>query len=196
MARQAALVTPLKRTAIFVHDLRRSVEFYRDVLGLSVWTSGRAGAELPALYRLLGMPPCRTQWVIMQSGKVDWGMIGLFELTDPAPDIETHPRDDRANRGEACLVFHTHDIETIHRKSAALGLPILCPPTPLEIKDRGAMSIEMTLRDPSGVLINLIQNVRSGKLKLSNRFPGLKTAAKPKPKANAKAKAKAKRPKR
>lgn len=192
MARSKALVTPLKRTAIIVHDLKKSVAFYRDVLGLTEWASGAAGPELPAMYKLLGMPPCSTRWVILQSDQIDWGMVGLFELTDPAPDVESHPRTDRANRGEACLVFHTHDIKTIHRKSAAMGLPILCAPTPLEIKDRDALSIEMTLRDPSGVLINLIQNVRSGKLKLSNHFPGLKTAPNSKPKAKPKAKAKAK----
>jgi len=177
-------VTPLKRTAIIVRDLDRSLAFYRDALGLNVWIAGEAGAELPALYQLLGMPPCRTRWVILQSDDVDWGMVGLFELTNPAPADDTHPSIDRVNRGEACLVFHAPDVEDLHRRALALGLTILCPPTRLELAQHGVASLEMTLRDPNGVLVNFIQNLKGGRVGLSNRFPGLRRAP-PAPRATA-----------
>jgi len=170
-----SLVTPLKRTAIIVRDMERSLGFYRDVLGMNVWIEGEAGSELPALYQLLGMPPCHTRWIILQSEDVAWGMVGLFELTDPAPDDDTHRNVDRANRGEACLVFHTPDVDRVHEGARAMGLTVLCPPTRLEIKAHGVVSKEMTLRDPNGVLVNFIQNVVGGtKVGLSNRFPGLR----------------------
>lgn len=167
-------VTPLKRTAIIVRDMDRSLAFYHGVLGMNVWIQGSAGAEIPALYQLLGMPPCSTRWIILQSEKVDWGMVGLFELTDPAPDDNTHPNIDRVNRGEACLVFHTPDVRQIHRGAKRLGLTVLCPPTRLRLKAHGVESLEMTLRDPNGVLVNFIQNVKGGSVGLSNRFPGLR----------------------
>jgi catechol 2,3-dioxygenase-like lactoylglutathione lyase family enzyme len=170
-------VTPLKRTAIIVRDMERSLAFYQGVLGMNVWIQGQAGAELPALYQLLGMPPCHTRWVILQSEDVAWGMVGLFELTDPAPDDNTHPNIDRVNRGEACLVFHTPDVRKIHRGAKRLGLTVLCPPMRLAIKAHGVESLEMTLRDPNGVLVNLIQNVKGGQVGLSNRFPGLRRPA-------------------
>lgn len=167
-------VTPLKRTAIIVRDMERSLAFYQGVLGMNIWIQGSAGAELPALYQLLGMPPCRTRWIILQSEDVAWGMVGLFELTEPAPDDNTHPNIDRVNRGEACLVFHTPDVRRIYRRSKRLGLTVLCPPTRLAIKAHGVESLEMTLRDPNGVLVNFIQNVKGGQVGLSNRFPGLR----------------------
>jgi catechol 2,3-dioxygenase-like lactoylglutathione lyase family enzyme len=102
-------VTPLKRTAIIVTDLRRSLKFYRDVLGMNVWVQGKAGRELPALFRLLGAPPCTTRWVILQSEDVDWGMVGLFELSGPAPPTDRHRSRKRANRGEACRQVGTRD---------------------------------------------------------------------------------------
>ena len=114
--RQSA-VTPLKRTAIIVRDMERSLAFYRDVLRMNVWVEGSAGDELPALYQLLGMPPCKTRWIILQSNDVDFGMVGLFELTDPSPDDDTHRNVDRANRGEACLVFHTADVDAVYELS-------------------------------------------------------------------------------
>jgi catechol 2,3-dioxygenase-like lactoylglutathione lyase family enzyme len=166
-------VTPLKRTAIIVRDMERSLAFYRDGLGLNVWVEGQAGEELPALYQLLGMPPCQVRWVILQSGDVDWGMVALFELTDPAPEDDTHPSIDRVNRGEACLVFHTPDVEGLHERARELGLTILCPPTVLELTQHEVVTKEMTLRDPNGVLVNLVETLSGGTIKQSDRFPGL-----------------------
>lgn len=140
------------------------------------WARGETGAELPELYRLLGAPPCTTRWVILQSDDVDWGMVGLFELTDPAPPEDFHADPARANRGEACLVFHAADVRAIHRRAKAMGLQILCPPTLLAIEAVGIESLEMTIRDPNGVLVNFIQNIRSGELGLANRFPGIMKA--------------------
>jgi len=180
-ARTGPPVTPLKRTAIIVRDMERSLAFYQGVLGMNIWIEGRAGSELPALYQLLGMPPCNTRWIILQSEDVAWGMVGLFELTDTAPDDNTHPNIDRVNRGEACLVFHTPDVRKIHRGAKRLGLTVLCPPTRLAIKAHGVESLEMTLRDPNGVLVNFIQNVKGGQVGLSNRFPGLRRPAAARP---------------
>lgn len=174
--RARSRVTPLKRTAIIVRDLQRSLRFYGRVLGMKPWARGNAGAELPALYRLLGAPPCTTRWVILQSDDIDWGMVGLFELTGPAPPENRHADPARANRGEACLVFHAADVRAVHRRAKAMGLRILCPPTLLAIDAHGIESLEMTLRDPNGVLVNFIQNIRGGKLGLGNRYPGIANA--------------------
>ena len=176
--RQSA-VTPLKRTAIIVRDMERSLAFYRDVLRMNVWVEGSAGDELPALYQLLGMPPCKTRWIILQSNDVDFGMVGLFELTDPSPDDDTHRNVDRANRGEACLVFHTADVDAVYEGARAMGLTVLCPPTVLSIEQHDVSSKEMTLRDPNGVLCNFIQNLKSGSLGLSNDFPWVRKSAAP-----------------
>ena len=169
----APLVTPLKRTAIIVRDMKKSLAFYRDVLGFGVWVQGKLGREAPAISKLLGLPPATVRWVILQSEQVDWGMVGLFEVSEPAPAVDRHRSLARANRGEACLVFHTPDVERIHRGARRLGLRILCPPTRLEIPDHGVVTSEMTLRDPNDVLVNFIKTIEHGILAPSNRFPGL-----------------------
>ncbi|MFM8481515.1 MAG: VOC family protein [Gammaproteobacteria bacterium] len=172
-----SLVTPLKRTAIIVTDMKKSLRFYRDVLGLNVWVQGKMGKEVPAIFKLLGVPPGTVRWVILQSDDVDWGMVGLFELRRPSPPRLRQPSLAQANAGEACLVFHTPDVDAVHLGAKKLKLRILCPPTLLEIAERQVLSKEMTLRDPNGVLVNFIQNVQAGTMTLSNQFPGLQRPA-------------------
>lgn len=169
-----SLVTPLKRTAIIVRDMQRSLDFYRGVLGMNVWIEGLAGRDIPEMFRLLGLPACTTRWIILQSDDVDWGMVGLFESSDPAPDEIRLPDPGRVHRGEACLVFHTPDVQSVYAGAQRMGLPVLCAPLSLALPKHGVESREMTLRDPNGVLVNFIQNVKGGSVGLSNRFPGLR----------------------
>ena len=172
-------VTPLRRTAIIVRDMDRSLQFYGQVLGLNVWVQGQAGGDNVAFSTLLGAPPCTVRYVILQSEDVEWGMVGLFELSDPPPADDTHPAIDRANRGEACLVFQTPGRRAASIAGArSMGLTVLCPPTRLVLEAHGLESLEMTLRDPNGVLLNFIQSVRGG-LGPANRFPGIARKATP-----------------
>ncbi len=174
MSIPAPPVTPLKRTAIFVRDMQRSLLFYRRVLGMNIWVQGKAGKELPSMFRLLGVPAGQLRWCILQSADVAWGMVGLFELRSPKLGRASLSQPRRANAGEACLVFHTPDIDKIYRGARRMKLPVLCPPTTLALAQHGVESREMTIRDPNGVMVNLIQNVKGGSIGLSNRFPGIK----------------------
>ena len=171
----APLVEPMKRAAIIVRDLERSLAFYQDALGLTVWSEGEAGPENRAFARLLGMPPCRVRYVILQSGALALGMVGLFEVREPAPQEASVPTRAAVNRGEVVLVFHTRDVHAVAERAAALGLEILCPPERLLIPEVGVDSIEMTLRDPNGVLVNLIEPRNAGPQgspRLRSRFSG------------------------
>lgn len=175
MSTQAPLVTPLKRTAIFVRHMQRSLLFYQGVLGMNVWVQGKAGRELPPIFQLLGLPPGALRWIILQSADIAWGMVGLFELSKPKLARARLPRPGSANAGEACLVFHTPDIDRVYRGARRLKLKVLCPPTTLSLAQHDVESREMTLRDPNGVMLNFIQNMKGGSIGLSNRFPGIKS---------------------
>ncbi len=148
-------ISPMIRTALFVSDLERSTQFYRDVLGLAsvYWEGELAGRSLE---RLLGRPAgtqCRAR--ILQSGDSGVGMVGLFELTQPAPASVDKP-DAGANIGEACLVYYCSDLDELMRRLQAGGYRVVCPPIPLEHQGR-VKQREMTCADPDGVLVNLIE---------------------------------------
>lgn len=155
----SANVHPLKRAAIIVHDLHESLDFYETLLGLNSWVQGE-GTGIAAFTQLLGIDPASiVRYVILKSGDTTIGMVGLFELSEPRPAAVARPCA-AAAVGEVALVFHADDVEQIHRGMLARGLPILCPPIRLEIPQLGVVSLEMTGRDPDGVLVNFIQQVK------------------------------------
>jgi catechol 2,3-dioxygenase-like lactoylglutathione lyase family enzyme len=156
------LVEPLKRSAILVRDLQTSLQFYQDVVGLTVWVEGEAGPEDAMFSRLIGLPPCSMRYTILQAGPIAQGMVGLFEVRDRDAMQDAPPGTGPAKRGEVALVFHTTDVEAIHRGAVALGFEIVCPPQHLRIPQAGISSMEMTLRDGNGVLVNLIQSLNAG----------------------------------
>jgi catechol 2,3-dioxygenase-like lactoylglutathione lyase family enzyme len=154
-----SLVEPLKRAAIIVRDLDRSLAFYRDALGLGVWVEGECGRDNAQFAQLLGLPPGATRFVILRSGEATLGMVGLFEVREPDLDAVSIAEPEHVHRGEVALVFHTDDIQAVHAKVQALGLKVVCAPLHLEMPSINVNSLEMTFRDPNGVLINCIQRL-------------------------------------
>ncbi|NKB44006.1 MAG: hypothetical protein GKS03_06960 [Alphaproteobacteria bacterium] len=158
-----ALVSPMVRTALFVRDLDQSTAFYRDIFELEeVYAEG--GLTHATAAKLLGMPPeTNVRYRILRANTLNKGMVGLFELTAPAPP-PVEKRSDISNAGEACLVFYCADLDVVHDRLVSGDHLVLCPPLHLEIDveggaiksaDRGQR--EMTFRDPDGVMINLIE---------------------------------------
>ena len=101
-------ISPMVRTALFVADLPASRQFYEQILGLQeCWFEGEL-TEGNA-HQLLGMPAgTHTRACILKAPGPAWGMVGLFEITQPQP-----PRLSRElgsiNQGETCLVFYCAD---------------------------------------------------------------------------------------
>ncbi|HSN71583.1 MAG TPA: VOC family protein [Steroidobacteraceae bacterium] len=156
----SANVHPMKRAAIFVRDLHESLDFYETLLGLDTWVQGE-GTGIPAFTQLLGIDRASVvRYVILKSGDTTIGMVGLFELSEPAPQPVQRQIPGAANAGEVALVFHADDVEHIHRGMLARGLPVICEPIRLEIPQLKVVSLEMTGRDPNGVLVNFIQQLQ------------------------------------
>lgn len=150
-------VSPLIRAAVFVADLDRSVAFYQDILGYEeVFFSGEL--DDPVVNQLLDTPETsRTRATILKQTGPAFGMIGLFEVTQPAP-----PGLDASDRGcrigQVCMVFYCSDLDEICAKLATHGVQIMSAPKTLNIKDRpGQASREMTFFGPDGEMLNFIE---------------------------------------
>ena len=113
----------LKRTTLIVRDAERSLAFYRDVLGMTVWYDDEivlSGHGLAA-----GGPGDRTRLVILQAEDPVIGMLGLLQFTAPPLDAPAGERQ-RLAIGDVVFVMQTDDVDAVHRRLAD-GVPGCMP---------------------------------------------------------------------
>ena len=128
-------LSQIVRAALQVSDLDRSKAFYAEVLGLSeVYSEG--AAQGGNMHALVGAPDSVTTrvCVLKQPDFSAYGMVGLFEVTNPAPP----------------------DLDELIRRAQNHEHTVICEPVRLRlggyVKQR-----EMAMRGPDGENINLIE---------------------------------------
>ena len=150
-------VSQMVRAALMVSNLERSRDFYRDVFGLTeVFIEGESKGS-GNMHELIGMPAGINGRVciLKAPGKPAYGMVGLFEITNPAPPPIQRSHDG-CNIGELCMVFYCEDLTEVERKVKARGLKIIGGPVPYRVRGH-VKQREMTIRGPDGEKINLIE---------------------------------------
>lgn len=151
------MTTPLvKRTTLIVRDLARSVAFYRDVIGLSVWYDDTI--ELSGVGLAAGKKGDQTHLVIMKSQDPIVGMIGLLEFT--APRLPEPPRRERLGIGDVVFVMQGDDVAGVHRRALEFGARIHAAPHTFEVRGADGRQISMTslsLWDPDDYFIEFNQ---------------------------------------
>ena len=146
-------VSRIVRTAIFVSNLEKSVRFYKEALGFGrVYANGVL--EHKVGHALIGVPDDSViRYEIVQADEVNFGMVGLFEAKPVPPSFTRANRG--ANLGEGCMVFFATDIHAVRDRVVELGGEIVCEPQLLVVHD--LRQLEMTCRDPDGMMINIIE---------------------------------------
>ena len=146
-------VSRIVRTAIFVSNLENSVRFYKAALGLGgVYANGVL--EHTAGHALIGVPEDSViRYEILRADELNFGMVGLFEVKPAPAPISRENRG--ANLGEGCMVFFATDIHTVRDRIVELGGEIVCEPQLLAVHT--LRQLEMTCRDPDGMMINIIE---------------------------------------
>jgi catechol 2,3-dioxygenase-like lactoylglutathione lyase family enzyme len=153
----AALTEAAKRTTILVRDIERSLAFYRDILGWDVFYEGHVEGE--GVAQLMGMPCTGVKMVVLNAQGSQFGNVGLMEVKNATPSMENPPLPQRIRYGEAALVIATQDILGLHDKIAKAGHTVINPPAKIAVPGRPMAVLEMFVRDPDGVLVNLTQRI-------------------------------------
>ena len=145
----------VKRTTLIVRDAARSLEFYRDVLGFSVWYDDEivlSGRGLAA-----GRPGDRTRLVIMRAADPVVGMIGLLEFTAPRLPEPAAPR--RAlGIGDVVFVMQTDDLAGVHRRLSEAGAGIHAEPHAFSVRGADGLVVHMqslSFWDPDGYFFEI-----------------------------------------
>jgi catechol 2,3-dioxygenase-like lactoylglutathione lyase family enzyme len=152
-----ALTEATKRTTILVRDMTKSLQFYRDILGWGVFYEGDVDGD--GVAQLMGMPSTGVKMVVLNAHGSQFGNVGLMEVKNAAPPMENPPQPGRIRYGEAALVIGTQNILDLHEKIAKAGFTVINPPAKISVPGRPMAVLEMFVRDPDGVLVNLTQRV-------------------------------------
>lgn len=150
-----APISALVRAALFVNELERAKGFY-TALGLSdVYFEGElSGSDASRVLTLA--PEATTRCCILKPANgMNQGMVGLFEVTGPAPDQLPDGKGMGPRRGEVALVFYVSDLVSSLTEAEQAGGQRLTDPVFFQMPHRSQN--EVCLRDPDGVLLNLVE---------------------------------------
>jgi catechol 2,3-dioxygenase-like lactoylglutathione lyase family enzyme len=137
-------------TSFTVANLDRSLEFFRDWLGLEVVFT----REVSDAYfsRIVGIPGCRVKAALL---RLPGGAhhIELFEYLSPSG----HPHQPRpCDPGSSHLSFLVDDLPALHARLCTQGVAFVSEPVRIEAGPN-AGGYGVYLRDPNGILIELFQ---------------------------------------
>ena len=140
-------VKSIRHTGIVVSDMDRSLEFYRDLLGMDVWADFQDNSAYAQA--VTGVPGAHI-WMIKLQAK-DGGSIELLKyLSHP----QTVPQPRRAcDVGVNHIALHIDDIDSLYENLKQHGIHFNAPPT---VSTDGGAKVTYC-RDPEGVLVELVE---------------------------------------
>jgi catechol 2,3-dioxygenase-like lactoylglutathione lyase family enzyme len=147
-------ISSLIRAAIMVRDLETSTMFYR-ALGLTeTFYEGTLDAASTDAVLHVGAEATTRCRIVRPVDRPNNAMVGLFEIRDAEMEA-LPPRGPRPAVGEIALVFYVADIEDTCHAARLSGASWVGVPATFVSPHRQAR--EVTMRDPDGVLVNLIE---------------------------------------
>lgn len=151
--------TILRRTTLVVRDIEKSVAFYRDVLGFSVFYDSEL--ELSGRVMPIASQGAKCHLVIMQAEDPWIGMIGLMQVTDP-PEPDPGPYRQRLSVGDIAFVMASKDARAVFERVRASGVQLIAEPEESTVPRPGGGEIRMitsSFFDPDGYFIEVNQRL-------------------------------------
>ena len=149
----------VKRTTLIVRDIERSVAWYQEVLGMSVWME--TDFELSGQGLAAGNKGDKTRLAILKCEDDVIGMIGLLQWVDPPlPAPDEIPR--TVTYGNPTFVVATDDAEAMFKAAQRLGTHVHCPPREWSTQGHDGRTkhfIGISLFDPDGYFFEANQVV-------------------------------------
>lgn len=117
------MIKGIEHAALSVSDLDRSMEFYRDVMGLEVIRVLECDVESP-LGKVVGLNPCKARIAHLQRGEV---MLELFEYQNPRGE-EIKKSRTQADHGYIHIGFTSTDTRADYERLRSHGVEFISEP--------------------------------------------------------------------
>lgn len=119
------MITRLEHVALSVSDMKTSLAFYRDLLGLTVLREIEPGMLGKKLGTVTGMPNCQARIAHLDLGGT---MLELFQYLDPEGRPQLADRQ-QADNGLIHIGFTSTDTRSDYQRLAKLGVEFISEPT-------------------------------------------------------------------
>ena len=147
-------LTKMHHAGFTVRSIDRSLEFYRDLLGLELVF--RWNPQAPYIRELVGYPTVSLHGAILRVPGAD-GFLELLEYQEiPVKTVDMA----NGNVGNGHIAFNVDDLDALYEKLTRAGVKSVSPPvTPTIGPNKGGRAVYMI--DPDGFRVELIQSAVS-----------------------------------
>ena len=151
--------TIVKRTTLIVRNIKKSVNWYQEVLGMNIYYDDQV--TLGGQGMAAGGKGDITHLIILKCDDPVIGMIGLLQWIDPVwPAPEEIPKE--VSYGQPTFVVDTDNLNEVFEKAVALETAIFSEPHEWSV--RGATGdiikfLGMSLFDPDGHFFEVNQRL-------------------------------------
>jgi catechol 2,3-dioxygenase-like lactoylglutathione lyase family enzyme len=146
------MVLSVRHTGLVVQDLRRSLQFYRDLLGLQVWkTATEEGAYID---KVTGIDGVKIQWVKLKAS--NGAIIELIQYLSHADSVVKHYYAPSNRIGCSHIAFEVADLALLYEQLIVKGYHCNNPPS---AAPDGSVQV-LYCHDPDGIIVELVEEVR------------------------------------
>lgn len=146
------MILSTRHTGLVVRDLNKSLIFYRDILGLSVFKRMKESGTY--IERLVGIPGVTLEWIKLQA--CDGSLLELIKYhtgSGVSQEIENFPSD---KLGCSHIAFTVNDIDRLY--SVLIDNGYHCNSVP-QLSPDGTVKV-MYAHDPDGIIVELVQELK------------------------------------
>ena len=148
----------VKRTTLIVRDIKKSTQWYQEVLGMSIYYDGEV--TLGGKGMAAGKKGDVTHLIILKCDDPVIGMIGLLQWVDPLWPAPKIPNE--VSYGQPTFVLETDNLDAVHKKAIELDTNIFSEPHDWSIKGASGDIIKfigMSFFDPDGHFFEVNQKL-------------------------------------
>ncbi|MCC7085080.1 MAG: VOC family protein [Pirellulales bacterium] len=144
-------ITRVHHHTFTVSDMDRSLQFYRDLLGLKVMYD-KLRENLPAYDQVMAMRDVRLR-VVLLNDPAEQSIIALLQYLHPVPQRREMKM---TFFGSTALAVQTDDLDADYRRLRASGVPFTSEPVDVVRDGKLAARLAYAL-DPDEIVVELYQ---------------------------------------